>query len=90
MTKREKRLQRMRQNPRNVSFETLRKVLEDYGFVLQRSSGSHWSFSVQIGVRLRLLVVPYRKPVKPVYIREAIKLIDEIQAEGEYHGPEDE
>ncbi len=79
MSKREKRLQRILQNPKNVSFGDLRKVLEDYGFVLDRSSGSHHSFKVEIKGEFRLFVVPYRRPLKPVYVKEALKLIEEIE-----------
>jgi predicted RNA binding protein YcfA (HicA-like mRNA interferase family) len=78
MTKREKRLQKMRQNPKNVSFDELRSVLEDFGFELVRTSGSHHSFSIIIDGEPRLLVIPYRRPVKVVYVREALKLIDLI------------
>jgi len=78
MTKRDKRLQKMRQNPKNVSFEDLKSVLEDFGFDLVRSSGSHHSFNVTIAGEPRLFVVPYQRPVKSVYVREALQLIDEI------------
>lgn len=78
MTKREKRLRKIRQNPKNVSFEDLRKVLEDFGFELKRSSGSHHSFSIIIEGEPHLLVIPYRRPVKTVYVREALKLIDHL------------
>jgi predicted RNA binding protein YcfA (HicA-like mRNA interferase family) len=88
MSKRKKRLERIRQNPKNVSFEDLRKLLEDYGFVLERSSGSHHSFKVEINGEYTLFVVPYRRPVKPNYVRDALKLIDEI--EGQLPREEDE
>jgi len=39
MTKRQKRLQKLRQNPKDVSFEELRQVLEDHGFVLDHATG---------------------------------------------------
>lgn len=78
MSKRKKRLEKIRQNPRNVSFEDLRKLLEDYGFSLERSSGSHHSFKVSINKEYVLFVVPYRRPIKLVYVKEALKLIDEI------------
>lgn len=81
MTKREKRLQKLRQNPKNVSFDDLRSVLEDFGFELVRSSGSHHSFNIMIDGEPRLFVVPHRRPVKTVYVREALRLIDLILAE---------
>lgn len=81
MSRRKKRLQRIRQNPKNVSFDDLRKLLEDYGFTLERSSGSHHSFKVRIKGEYVLFVVPYRRPVKPNYVRDALKLIEEIESE---------
>ncbi len=89
MSKRTKRLQRLRNNPKNVSFDDLRMVVEDYGFTLERSSGSHYSFKVEIAGEFRLLVVPYSKPVKPIYVKDAIELIDEILAEQQI-GEDDE
>lgn len=90
MSKRKKRLQRIRQNPKNVSFEDLRQLLEDYGFVLQRSSGSHHSFKVQIKGEYILFVVPYRRPVKSNYVRDALQLIEEIEAQLEDKDDKDE
>jgi predicted RNA binding protein YcfA (HicA-like mRNA interferase family) len=81
MSKREKRLQRIKQNPKNVSFDDLRALLEDYGFVLERSSGSHHSFKAEMGGESVLFVVPYRRPVKPIYVKEALMLIEEIEAQ---------
>ena len=80
MSKRSKRLDRIRQNPTNVSLDDLRRVLEDYGFVLERSEGSHFTFSVIIANQTKLLVVPYRRPVKPIYVKKALQIIDEVVA----------
>jgi hypothetical protein len=41
MSKRQKRLQKLRQNPRNVSLDELRQVLEDYSFWLDLIVGGH-------------------------------------------------
>jgi predicted RNA binding protein YcfA (HicA-like mRNA interferase family) len=81
MSKRKKRLERLRQNPKNVSFDQLRQVLEDFGFILRRSSGSHFSFSVEIKGETTLFVVPYNKPIKAKYVKDALELIDELLLE---------
>ena len=75
---RKKRLERIRQNPKNVSLEQLRQVLEDYGFSLDRVVGSHYIFRLKLKGELIRFSVPYRKPVKVVYINDALKIIDEI------------
>ncbi len=76
MTKREKRLQKIRQNPKNVRFNDLQAVLNDYGIKLIRSRGSHHTFSVKIDDEVHTLVIPYRRPIRIVYIRQALQLID--------------
>lgn len=82
MSKREKRLQRIRQNPNEVSFEELSLILEDFGFTYRKNSGSHRTFSCKIGDRTEAITIPYRRPIKPVYVKQALELIDEIILEG--------
>lgn len=81
MTKREKRLERIRQNPKTVSFQDLKQTLEDYGFTLQSSSGSHHIFRVAVGEQVWKLVIPFKKPhIKPHYVKDALNAIDEVAA----------
>ncbi len=79
MTKREKRLQKIRQNPRNVSFDELRQVLEDYGFELRRINGSHHIFRAEVNEVVWSLTIPLKKPhLKPSYVQASLDAIDEI------------
>lgn len=80
MSKRQKRLAKLRQNPKTISFAALKQVLEDYGFEHIRTSGSHHTFITVIGERDWRLTIPFRRPVKPPYVRAALKAIDEIIA----------
>lgn len=89
MSKRQKRLERLRKNPKNVSLDDLRHVLQDYGFEYKQTVGSHYTFSIEIGGTSRLLVIPFRRPLKSVYVKKALKLIDEkIEEQGEDDEPE--
>ena len=83
VTKREKLLKRIRHNPRNVSFQDMRTLLEAFGFVLDRTRGSHHSFVGWVGEQKVLLVIPYKHPLKEVYAKKALALIDAIEAENE-------
>lgn len=84
MTKRKKRLDRIRQNPKNVTLGDLQRILEDYGFVLERIEGSHHHFSYVLNGQKRLLTVPGKRPLNQVYVKEAIKIIDRlVEAEGD-------
>ncbi len=76
MSKREKRLEKIRQNPKNVRFDDLDRVLQDQGFerTQPRGGSSHYVY-----VRgEQVITVPYKRPfVKTVYVKEALKLLDE-------------
>ena len=79
MTKVEKQLERLRQNPKGVSFEELAAVVEREGFVLRSVRGSHYQF--RHPSFSEVLTVPARSPVKPVYVKAVLRLIDRLQEE---------
>jgi predicted RNA binding protein YcfA (HicA-like mRNA interferase family) len=81
MSKRQKLLERIRRNPKNVSFRELRTLLDAYGFELKRTRGSHYSFVVWIGGQSILLVIPYQQSLQAVYVKKALDLIERIEAE---------
>jgi len=78
MSKREKRLQRLRQNPNNVIFEDLKSVLESEGFEHDHTTGSHYIFRASAGAEVFTIVIPFARPVKPVYVRKALAAIDAL------------
>jgi predicted RNA binding protein YcfA (HicA-like mRNA interferase family) len=91
MSKREKRLSRLRHNPKSVTFEELTQVLGDFGFNLKRSKGSHYIFEAIIAGIVWQFVVPYQKPhIKVVHVRKAIELLDEISIHLEAEEEKDE
>ncbi len=81
MSKRKKLLQRIQQNPKNVSFDDLRMLMEMYGFELRRTRGSHHSFIGYISGQKTLFVVPYKHPLQTVYVKKGLALIEKIDAE---------
>ena len=77
MGKAEKLLEKIRNNPKTVSFGDLDKVLRQLGFVC-REPGSGSSHHVYTYGSFRL-TVPYKRPhVKEVYVKQALQYIDEI------------
>lgn len=71
-----KRIERLRRSQHGVRPEELQAVLESAGFTLVRTKGSHHIFAhPQLRARL---VVPYRRPLLPVYVRKALAAIDEL------------
>ncbi|MDR2957064.1 MAG: type II toxin-antitoxin system HicA family toxin [Coriobacteriales bacterium] len=84
MTKQEKLLEKIRNNPSSVSFEKLVNLLESFGFEVKNySGGSHYSVSHPddniIGT-MEPNSIPMHKPtVLPVYVRRAIVWIDRVR-----------
>ena len=76
MGRRAKKLERFRQNLKNVRYEELESVLLYLGFEKRRGGGSHAAFSFPGCGRL---TIPIKKPfLKQVYVKLAIRVIDEL------------
>ena len=69
MSKKDKLLKELENNPTNVRFEILEKLLLDSGFELKIIKGSHHSFS---NGKL-LITLPYHKPMKIFYVKAVLK-----------------
>jgi len=74
--KREKRLARIRRRINDTMPEELRSALEDAGFTLEATTASHWIY--RHPDLARNLSIPYRRPLKPAYVRMAIDAIEEV------------
>jgi predicted RNA binding protein YcfA (HicA-like mRNA interferase family) len=88
--KRQKRRKKIARNPKNVRFEDLRRVLEDYDFELKRTKGSHHSFVGYVGDQKVLVVIPYQRPLKEVYVKKVLAILDEIEPLDEDDEPEED
>ena len=78
MARVEKLLERMRSNPAgDWRIEDLKKIADRLGISYRQPGTSHVTFRHGSG---RLLTVPARKPIKPVYVREFVAMIDQVQS----------
>ena len=75
MTKAEKILARMRNNPRDWAIDDLKALAARYGIDWRQPGTSHVTFSKPGTVPL---TVPTHKPIKPIYVTRFIALIDSI------------
>ena len=76
MTKAEKTLASLRSNPRDWKIEQLENVAKRYGIEVRKTGGSHFVFlhpDSDIAV-----TIPFKRPIKPVYITQFLALIDDI------------
>jgi hypothetical protein len=77
MTTADKTLDRMRNNPRDWHIDDLLTVANRYGIQIRNNGGSHHVFSVH-GIA-ESLCIPAHRPIKPVYIKRFIVMIDMIK-----------
>ena len=71
-----KLLNRMRTNPRDWRIDDLKVVADKYGMRYRQQGTSHVVF---VHVSAGLISVPCARPIKPVYIRRFVGLIDKLE-----------
>ena len=80
MSRKEKALEKLRQNPKHVRFEELETILLRLGFQKRQDGTSHALFKFVS----HIVNVPKRKPfVKPKYVLLVLKVLDELSQEDE-------
>ncbi len=78
MTAAAKILARMRNNPMGWRIEDLRTVAARFKIQYRQPGTSHVTFRHPSGAKL---TVPARKPIKPIYVKKFLELIDEVTDE---------
>jgi len=75
MSKYEKLLAAIRNNPKDVSFEEIRKLLEANGYTCDdKTASSHCIFRKE---NAQPISIPKHKPIKAVYVKQALQLIEQ-------------
>ena len=75
MSKFEKELLKLRQNPKNIRFEDLEKILLRLGFSKRQKGTSHVVFRKET----QILTVPIKRPfLNVVYIKMALEVIEKF------------
>lgn len=79
MTQADKLLARMRANAHGWTIEDIIRVCSLAGLTCNKpSSGSHYKISHD---KLnQILTVPFKRPIKPVYVRMLLQMIDDVKA----------
>jgi len=76
MSKKEKALVKIRQNPKHVRFDELETILLKLGFTKRQDGTSHAIFTLGT----HIVNIPKRKPfVKPKYVELVLAALDEIK-----------
>lgn len=75
MTQIEKKLLKLKHNPMNWRIEDLKNIADHFDVVYRQPGTSHVTFRTASGKKL---TVPAHKPIKPVYIKQFVILIEEL------------
>lgn len=79
MSKTDKTIQKMRDNPKDWRIASLETVAKKLDIQIRKTGGSHVVFLHENSELV--ITVPAKRPIKPIYIEQFLALIDDIGAE---------
>jgi predicted RNA binding protein YcfA (HicA-like mRNA interferase family) len=79
MSKTDKLIDKLRNNPRDTTISMIKKVLDKYNLEYIWGKGDH--LNVKHPSIDYILTIPAHKPIKPIYIIKLLKAIDESTGE---------
>jgi hypothetical protein len=74
---------RIVRNPKDIDFEELDKLLRQYGFKCRQPGKGSSHYIYHHPELLEALSIPKARPVKAVYVRQAIAAIEKLKERGE-------
>ncbi len=80
MSQADKKLLKMRNNPRDWRIEDLQSLAASLNIECFHDGGSHVIFRSPYGEHLS---VPARRPIKPIYISKFLTLIEDVRGKNE-------
>jgi len=79
LSKKEKQLQAIRNNPTNVRFDVLRSILLDYDFIETKPGSGSSHYTYHRGVFR--ITIPKKHPINAIYVKRVTQIIDKLEAE---------
>lgn len=76
MSKARKLLEKLRANPRDWRMDSLETVARHYDIQVRKTGGSHFVFLHPASAIA--VTIPFKRPIKPIYISQFLALIDDI------------
>lgn len=71
----------MKTNPKDWRIEQLETIAKQYNICVRKTGGSHVVFDHPDWVEL--LCVPAHRPIKPIYVKKFIALVESLEVEDE-------
>ena len=69
----DKLIKKLENNPKNASFDDVKRLLLNHGYELDHVKGSHHKFKKGGDT----VVIPYHKPIKEIYVLQILAKIRE-------------
>ena len=70
MSKKEKLLKSLKNNPYDGRFETLKTLLESVGYTAYNKGSSHYQFRKE---GRELITIPFNRPIKPIVCKNSFE-----------------
>ena len=80
MTSTDKRLKKMQVNPKDWRIEDLQAIADSLGIEYRSTGGSHVVFRC---AQCRHVTIPAKRPIKPVYIKQFLALVERAKEQQE-------
>lgn len=75
-----RRLEQMRRNPRDDwRIEDVETICREFGITCEKSRSGSSHYKVAHPSQVEILTVPFKRPIKPVYIRKLVVFIDAVR-----------
>ena len=81
LTKLDKLYEQMVNNPKDVNFDDLDKLLKRYGFQRRQPRGGSSHYSYSHPDLQDVLTIPKARPIKAIYVKAALDAIRKIEAD---------
>jgi hypothetical protein len=76
-----KRLEAMRRNPRDDwTIADVEAVCREFGITVARPRSGSSHYKVTHEQMREILTIPFRRPIKPIYIRKLVSFIDMVRS----------
>jgi predicted RNA binding protein YcfA (HicA-like mRNA interferase family) len=72
--KKDKILFKISNNPKNVKFDIIKKLLIEEGYKCINTGGSHYVF--RKGGKISI-TIPLHKPIKIIYVKKVLKILEQ-------------
>ena len=75
-----KRLEAMRRSPQNDwKIADVEALCKEFGIDCAPHRGGSSHYKVSHSLQTEILTIPFKRPIKPVYIRHLVKFIDAVR-----------